>query len=326
MAEGYQEFLDFDWSDERWQSYLQNLYPPPNQRQLLKFKKKWYKKNVDPGFDDTYEVPTPGAGNLGSSGAEAAASGGAKPSSAQAPALPNAAFADGTRWAVMGKKGSICFVAYAISLVMAVGSMAAVFPAYRALLLLVSSFLLELFAKYGLKFKPEYLHCVLLDDVGVMPIMALTMLMPGLHPAIRAFALGPFFFTGVLSFAQICKNHIGLPLWIYDFFAPLASACARYRLMQARGHWEVALGFVLIIGVFTARAAPFAVLLFWNFMMMRYMMSSWVQASFQQIDDTLNPVLGKMPGIKFAYAALKRNLYSFVDPESRRAGRLCTIL
>jgi len=326
MAEGYQQFIDFDWSDVRWRSYLDGLYPPPNQRQLLKFKKKWYKKNVDPDFDDAYEVPTLGGGTTGGSGSDVGGCGSAKPSSAQPPPLPSTAFADGSRWAVMGKKATICAIAYVISLFMAVGSMAAVFSAYRALLLLVTSFILELLAKYGLKFKTDYLHFVLLDDVGVMPIMALTLLMPGLHPAIRVFALGPFFVTGVLSFAQICKNHIGLPLWIYEFFGPLASGTARYRLMQTRGHWEVAVGFVLILGVFTARAAPFSVLLFWNFMMMRYMMSSWVQASFKKIDGTLNPVLGKIPGIKYAYAALKRNLYSFVDPESRRAGRLCTIL
>jgi len=61
MAEGYQKFLEFDWSDERWQTYLDGLYPPPNHKQVLRFKKKWYKKNVDSDFDDTYE---PEASNL----------------------------------------------------------------------------------------------------------------------------------------------------------------------------------------------------------------------------------------------------------------------
>lgn len=59
MAESYEAFLSFDWSDERWRSYLNGLYPPPNQapkaffealesyeeqEQIAKFKKKWYKK------------------------------------------------------------------------------------------------------------------------------------------------------------------------------------------------------------------------------------------------------------------------------------------
>lgn len=31
MADGYESFLAFDWSDERWRTYLNGLYPPPNQ-------------------------------------------------------------------------------------------------------------------------------------------------------------------------------------------------------------------------------------------------------------------------------------------------------
>merc|ERR1719422_2262909 len=128
MAEDYQTFLDFDWSDARWQTYLDNLYPTPNRHQILKFKKKWYKKNVDPNFDITYEPPSyatsdpdparvPGGGQM-----------------AEEPALnfPSASYTDGTRWAVMGKKSTICFVASAMSLTMATGSFAFVFPPYQS--------------------------------------------------------------------------------------------------------------------------------------------------------------------------------------------------
>merc|ERR1712083_426239 len=159
-----------------------------------------------------------------------------------------------------------------------------------------------------------------------MPIMALTLLTPGLHPAIRMFALVPPSLTATLSFAQICKAHAKLHPAVREFFSPLAEAGARYKVMQVRADVEVALGFVLIGGVFTARAAPISALLFWNFMMMRYMMSPWTQATFRKIDKTLNPVLGKLPGISNGYSALKRGLYSFVNPESKRAGRLCPLL
>lgn len=323
MEEEYERFLAFDWSHEGWQTYLNNLYPAPNQRQILRFKKKWYKKNVNSDFDDTYEPQTAAQSTSTSSSATFSA-----PSvrSAPLPAFTNSSYHDGTRWAIMGKKSQICFVAYAASLTMAVGSFAFVFPPYQALLVLVSSMLLEILAKYGLKFKTEYLHNVLLDDVGVMPIMALTLLTPGLHPLIRTMALIPSFLTALLSFAQICKNYTRLPVWLSEFFAPLAEPKARYQVMKARAQVEVGLGFILIVGIFVALAAPFSAVLFWNSMIMRYMMSAWTQAAFKGIDDLLQPVLGKIPGIKQAYAAIKRNLYSLVDPESRKAGRLCTIL
>jgi len=34
---------------------LNNLYPPPNVKQLEKIKKKWYKKNEDPDFDIEFD-------------------------------------------------------------------------------------------------------------------------------------------------------------------------------------------------------------------------------------------------------------------------------
>merc|ERR1719323_943784 len=113
MAEGYQKFIDFDWSDERWQNYLNGLYPPPNNKQILKFKKKWYKKTVDPNFDDTYE---PGSAASSSSTSGTSGTGGAATSGPP----PTAAFSDGSRWASMGSKTMICFVAYTVALTMAV--------------------------------------------------------------------------------------------------------------------------------------------------------------------------------------------------------------
>lgn len=322
MAEGHQKFLDFDWSDERWQTYLNGLYPPPNHKQLLKFKKKWYKKNIDPDFDDAYEPPTftPSSSSTGGDSSSSSST------RTAATPPPFAAYSDGNRWSAMGPKATICFVAYAVALFMATGAAAGVFPAYQALVVLVSAFILEVLAKYGLKFNSNYIQNLVLDDVGVMPIMSLTLLTPGLHSAIRIFALVPSFLTALLSFSQICKHHARLPAFVRDYFSPLAEISARYRVMQIRADLEVALGFTLVGGVFAAKAAPISALLFWNFMMMRYMMSSWTQASFRKIDNLLNPVLGKIPGIGNLYTLLKRQLYGFVDPESRRAGRLCTIL
>jgi len=319
--ESFQRFLEFDWKDERWQSYLGGLYPPPNHKQVLKFKKKWYKRNVDPDFDETYEPGSPASGGASTS----ASSSGARGASGTAHSN-GGAYADGSRWAVMGPKATICFTAYAVALTMAVGAVAGAFPSYQALIVLVGAFVLEILAKYGLKFNSQYVQMVVMDDVGVMPIMALTLLTPGMHPAIRTFALVPAFLSALLSFAQICKAHARLPSKVRDFFSPLAEISARYQVMQGRADSEVVLGFVLIGGMLTARAAPISVLLFWNFMMMRYMMSSWTQASFRKVDGLLNPVLGRIPGISHLYSLLKKQLYGFVDPESRRAGRLCTIL
>jgi hypothetical protein len=317
MAEEYQKFIDFDWSDERWQTYLNGLYPPPVNKQLTKFKKKWYKKNIDPDFDDTYEPPSVPSGYAGR---------GAIPVDIPSPSAQNALEGDGDRWAKMGPKATICFLAYAVSLFIAIAAVGGAFPAYQALVVLVGAFILEILAKYGLKFNVAYVQSVLLDDVGVMPMMALTLLTPGLHPFLRILALAAPFSTALLSFATISTAHPKVPLVIRDFFAPLGEKYARYKVMQGRADVEVGLGLILVIAVFSIRAAPISVLLYWNFMMMRYMMSPWTQASFCKVDGFLNPVLGKIPLVKNGYAAIKRGLYSFVDPQAKRSGSLCSIL
>lgn len=247
-------------------------------------------------------------------------------SAASSKAAAEAVKGDGERWGKMGPKATICFLAYAAALFIAVISAGGVFPPYQALVVLTGAFVLELLAKYGLKFNSGYLQSLLRDDVGVMPMMSITLLTPGLHPFVRTLAMAPHFTTALLSFAQICKFHMRIPLAIRDFFSPLAESYARYRVMQARADAEVGLGFILIAAVFSMQAAPISVFLYWNFMMMRYMMSPFTQASFRKVDGFLFPVVGNVPILKDGYGAIKRGLYSFVDPQSNRRGSMCSIL
>lgn len=337
MAGEYQQFLDFDWSDDKWQQYLSGLYPVPKGKLLLKYKKKWYKRNIDPDFDDTHEPaaqePSPhsdaaASAEGGEVGGEAGAPRDAGNSSSREPlsSLPSAVFSDGSRWAAMGQKTMICFSAYVVALTLAVGSVAAVFPPWQSLMVLSGSFILELLAKYGLKFKTEYIHAVLLDDVGIMPMMALTLLTPGLHPIVQVFSLTSPFLTALMSFAQICSAYSRLRASVREFFEPLAAPHARQKVMQFRADMEVLLGFVLVAAVLTVRAAPISALLYWNLMMMRYIMSGFTQDAFKKIDDALSPTLGRTPVVKLGYGFVKRNMYGFVDPESRRAGHMCTIM
>ncbi|CAL1147089.1 unnamed protein product [Cladocopium goreaui] len=81
---------------------------------------------------------------------------------------------------------------------------------------------------------------------------------------------------------------------VRDFWSPLSSAKARKQVMRARADVEVGLGIVMLAGALCMYCAPITVILFWNVMMMRYMMSSWTQDSFQRIDNFLNPILMKV--------------------------------
>jgi hypothetical protein len=51
----FQKYKDYDLiHDPRWQTYMNSLYPTPGPVTLEKFKRKWYKRNVDDALDVDY--------------------------------------------------------------------------------------------------------------------------------------------------------------------------------------------------------------------------------------------------------------------------------
>jgi len=317
METKYQAFLDFDWSDERWQSYLGGLYPLPNHKQILKFKKKWYKKNIDTAFDEIYEPSSSSTSSAPTAGA----------TSSNAPGFSSSAYGDDGRWAGMGSKATFCFTAYAAALAMSIASLFGVLATQQAIMAFIIAFCIELLSKHKFSFSKEWLQTIMQEEVGMMPFACMAALTPGTHRALSIVTVVPPFLAALISFAQICRAHSGLPGFIKRSFSPLAEPSARGQLMQSRADAEVAVGFVLIGGAVTRMASPVSVLLHWNTIMARYMMSPWTQASFRKVDGMLDPVLGKIPGVSSAYGALKRLLYSFVDPQRRaQGGGGCTIL
>ena len=54
------KFKDYKFSDDqKWQKYLQDLYPVPPLDRMNKLKKKWYKTNVDQNFDNEADLDAP---------------------------------------------------------------------------------------------------------------------------------------------------------------------------------------------------------------------------------------------------------------------------
>ena len=46
------QYRAHNWtSDEKWQSYLNGVYPVPPLAKLEKIKRRWYRNNVDKQFD-----------------------------------------------------------------------------------------------------------------------------------------------------------------------------------------------------------------------------------------------------------------------------------
>ncbi len=64
METKFKEYRKYDWTlSEKWQSYLNNIFPTPSRELLEKKRRKWYKDNIDKEFDVTYEPPADGGEN-----------------------------------------------------------------------------------------------------------------------------------------------------------------------------------------------------------------------------------------------------------------------
>ncbi len=56
MDEKFKKYQDYDFrGDQKWQMYLNNLYPVPPLKLLEKKKRKWYKDNIDKEFDVNFD-------------------------------------------------------------------------------------------------------------------------------------------------------------------------------------------------------------------------------------------------------------------------------
>ena len=61
MEQKYDTYKRHDWAnDQKWQTYLNGLYPVPPTKLLEKKRRKWYKANKDPDFDCDWTPPEPG--------------------------------------------------------------------------------------------------------------------------------------------------------------------------------------------------------------------------------------------------------------------------
>ncbi|BAM40430.1 conserved hypothetical protein [Theileria orientalis strain Shintoku] len=60
LTEAEKKFLAFDWSSSsEWQTYFSNLYPTPDASKLPKFKRTWFRRNVDSTLAEDSTVGDP---------------------------------------------------------------------------------------------------------------------------------------------------------------------------------------------------------------------------------------------------------------------------
>lgn len=71
MDQKFKEYRKFDWTlNDKWQTYLNNIFPTPSRERLEKIRRKWYRDNVDKEFDLSFEPTAESTSSANAGGAQ----------------------------------------------------------------------------------------------------------------------------------------------------------------------------------------------------------------------------------------------------------------
>eukprot|EP00922_Rhytidocystis_sp_ex-Travisia-forbesii_P047880 GHVS01071385.1.p1 GENE.GHVS01071385.1~~GHVS01071385.1.p1 ORF type:complete len:333 (-),score=52.16 GHVS01071385.1:240-1238(-) len=329
--EAISKFNDFDWSDARWQAYLSGLYPVPPADKILKWKKKWYNKNVDSSFDISWE---PSSSSTTSSSPP--------PQRSSPPGQTVGGFDFGAQrsnppqLSPLKITASISFLTavflstlYTLPLLgtapnLYVGAMVCYFMA------LVS----DIGSKYGRpQWSMSWWQPIFVEDSGQMLMyMFFTVLIVRNPLSFIPLALT----AGIHSAETYVQYKQQLPALLQNNQKLNSMATSlhsqRMRWMQLRADAEVGLGVTIILLAFvTGGSGLLASFLYFHFMKIRYSMSGFTNTTFRKIDAKLTSLTSSSycPGIlRYLYTKVRSLASSLAAPPTAAGGggRSCTIM
>ncbi len=63
MEQKYEAYKRFDWqTNQKWQLYMDNIFPTPTRERIEKMRRKWYRDNIDKEYDLSWEPSTENIG------------------------------------------------------------------------------------------------------------------------------------------------------------------------------------------------------------------------------------------------------------------------
>mmetsp|Transcript_55227 Transcript_55227/g.108032 ORF Transcript_55227/g.108032 Transcript_55227/m.108032 type:complete len:374 (+) Transcript_55227:204-1325(+) len=342
LSESEKKFLEFDWTDSRWQDYLRNLEPTPPQSKILKWKKKFYKSKIDSDFDVTTSVGEPAAAPSSSGPTRAPTTDSTAPAGASAnedrPSAgpPPQHFQPGPGFHMppppppsaprfSGLKGKLSLGLMAMSLSCSVLALLGSRWVRFVVMATMAGLFLDITTQYPLKFSMEYLqHIALLDSFqtllfGMCLAAAPSLFVVVLSPAVTALIA---VCDGVVTLCGPRGEFSNMSLGGYkDKAVEMATSIAvtnRDEWLTQRARSEILLGVYSIFLIFFGKGSLIFCFLFYTSMRIRCMMSVHSQTAFKQLDGAITGLVDKpqCPGIiRKGYHTLRTFLRNQVDME-----------
>lgn len=265
MEEKYNKFLEYNWRDSaEWQLYLSNLSEVPPGNKVEHFKKRFYKLKVDPDFDVKW-VPQENQNT-----------------SSNYTSYTNT-FPQGPRPSGGGNfilaspilAGVECFIWLAF--------LGTALVQVHTLKFACVALIIRILRRIGLpKMSMEYAQCVFLDEHFQILLYALLLLIDRLN----LYTLVPLGITAVMNICEFVKSKPGIFAPILPYTNKILNK--RVELAMMRANTLIAIGFLLVFGVFLGLNSFLTPIFLWQYLRFEYIVNQDTKYAFSRLNVFLN--------------------------------------
>eukprot|EP00397_Hematodinium_sp_SG-2012_P053952 GEMP01064748.1.p1 GENE.GEMP01064748.1~~GEMP01064748.1.p1 ORF type:complete len:335 (+),score=27.27 GEMP01064748.1:62-1006(+) len=292
--EAKDNYMKFDWKDQRWQVYYRDLYPPPKNTTILtKYKKKWYKNNVDDKLDLDWDPATYSP---------------IKPK----PRCPDVEFRDFSRQTagtgydrgVMISPADAAFLCISHMVILLTGIVTHTIFRQQSYMFYAGEIcvcIMDIAVHFGFKFDRSFISKLFADESG--RLMYMTLAYYGLRniPILSTAILIPVGGTNLLAMGQLAKQRLPIiPEYIRLRLAPYGETPNKHPIMQLRAMAEMQICFVVTLlyimtfgGFRVGNDISFVlVVLLMHMLFAGFKIDAFTQAAFRTVDRSILSVTG----------------------------------
>lgn len=282
MEEKYKRFQEYDWSkSQEWQNYYSNLFPTPPGNKIEHFKKKFYRLKVDNDFDVNFVPATNSSGNpttnASNNNSSYTSSSFSNQYTAPTPTrIENKALATTEAFIWFLFLQSILFQFYTLPL----AAIALVIRTYNRVGII--------------KFNMEYAQLLFLDEHFQLILYTLLFMIERFN----YFILVPLIITALMNISYfLSRNSNLLPKYIIDFVKPYSEKLVnkRVELARTRSNVELAIGLLLVIGIFFGTNGFLIPIFYWQYIRFKYIVNEDTKAAFTRLNLIINKNKLKLP-------------------------------
>lgn len=272
MEEKYKKFLEFSWKDSpEWQIYYSNLSEVPHPSKIEHFKKRFYKFKIDADFDVKY-TPTSQSESSNNSNSRSNQYQYSNPN-------PNSQY---NNYATTGQSINSPLLA-TIEAATWVGFLLSILMPYYTLKIAALALLLRVIRRTGKpKFTIDYAQLIFLDEHFQLLLFSILFMIDRFN----LFTLVPLGITAVLNICEYARNNQNKFTQFMPYINKIINKRVELALMRA--NVEVAIGFLLVLGIFLNLNSFILPIFFWQYLRFKYIVNNDIKLSFAGLNGYMN--------------------------------------